>query len=108
VPPRMAAMNTLPALCALALLLGAGGPARAQDDRPRGGEPNVQRIVVEDDGTRIEELRVRGNTTNITVTPKGNAPAYEIITTDGSRDLSYGASNSRGAAGKRVWHVLSF
>ena len=104
----MAAMNTLPALCALALLLGASSLVRAQDDRPRGGEPNVQRIVVEDDRARIEELRVRGNSQSIVVTPKGNAPPYEIITNDGSRDMSWGVNNSRGAAGKRVWHVLSF
>jgi hypothetical protein len=33
---------------------------------------------------------------------------YEIITGDGSRDLSDGANTSRGAAGKRVWRVLDF
>ena len=72
-------------------------------------EPNVQRIVIEDEGARIEELRVRGATQRIVVKPKvGTTQGYEIITGDGSRDLSDGANTSRGAAGKRVWHVLSF
>jgi hypothetical protein len=40
-----------------------------------------QLIVNEDGGSRIEELRVRGNTTRITVTPKvGPTRGYEIIT----------------------------
>ncbi len=74
-------------------------------------EPNVRHIVIEDDGARIEELNVRGNTQQITVTPKiGKVPikSYEIITSDGSRDLGAGANTSRGAAGKRVWNVLQF
>jgi hypothetical protein len=74
-----------------------------------GGEPNVKRTVIEDDGARIEELKVRGQTQRIVVTPKvGPKASSEIITGDGSRDLSPGANTSRGAAGKRVWNVLNF
>lgn len=73
------------------------------------GEPNVRRLVIEDEGSKIEETKVRGNTTRITVTPKvGTTRGYEIITEDGSRDVSDGLTGSRGAAGKRVWRVLSF
>lgn len=73
------------------------------------GEPNVQRKVIEDEGSKIEETKVRGNTTRITVTPKvGTTRGYEIITEDGSRDVSDGLTGARGAAGKRVWRVLSF
>lgn len=72
-------------------------------------EPRVQNIVIEDEGSRIEELRVRGTTQRITVKPKvGTTQGYEIIVGDGSRDLSDGVNTSRGAAGKRVWHLLSF
>jgi hypothetical protein len=72
-------------------------------------EPKVTRTVIEDEGARIEELRVRGQVQRISVTPKvGTKQGYEIITGDGSRDLSEGAASTRGAAGKRVWHVLSF
>ena len=78
------------------------------EDAPR-GEPQVKRTVNEDEGARIEELKVRGNTTRISVTPKvGTTRRYEIITEDGSRDISDGLTGSRGAAGKRVWRVLDF
>ena len=72
-------------------------------------EPNIRRQVIEDEGSKIEELKVRGNTTRISVTPKvGTSRPYEIITEDGSRDVSDGLTGSRGAAGKRVWRVMSF
>jgi len=72
-------------------------------------EPQVQQTVLEDDHTRIEELRVRGQTQKVTVQPKNSkAPAYEIIMGDGSRDLSPNASSTRGAAGQRVWRLLDF
>ena len=72
-------------------------------------EPRVQQIVVEDDHTRVEELRVRGQTQKVTVQPKNSkAPAYEIIMGDGSRELSPNASSTRGAAGQRVWRLLDF
>lgn len=102
-------MNSSPALAAAALVAFAGAVA-AQDARaPATPEPKVQHIVIEDEGSRIEELRVRGTTQRITVRPKvGTTQSYEILPGDGSRDLSDGASTTRGAAGKRVWHVLSF
>jgi hypothetical protein len=86
-------------------------PCLAQDTRAKAsaGEPAVKRTVIEDEGARIEELRVRGQLQRITVTTKlGGKSSYEIITGDGSRDLSDGANTSRGAAGKRAWNVLSF
>ena len=52
---------------------------------------------------------MRGSTQRIVVTPKvGTTRSYEILTDDGSRDMFDGANTSRGAAGKRVWHMLSF
>ena len=104
----------LPALAAAlaGLALVAAAPAHAQQANaapPASPEPKVQRNVIEDEGSRIEELRVRGQLQRVVVTPKvGTRRSYEIITGDGSRDLSDGADASRGAAGKRVWHVLSF
>lgn len=108
----MGAMNTSHALAALASLALAG-PARAQEQAPAGAppgtEPSVQQIVVEDEGSRIEELRVRGATRRITVQPKvGTTKGYQILVGDGARDLSEGVDSTRGAVGKRVWHVLSF
>lgn len=68
-------------------------------------EPDVRRGVVEDDGARIDELRVRGHAQRIVVTPKiGPKKSYQILTGDGSRE----AGDGQGATGKRVWNVLDF
>jgi hypothetical protein len=80
--------------------------AAAAASAPTRPEPAVQRTVIEDDGVRIEELRVRGQNQRITVQSKtrGAAP-YEIITPEGGRDLSQGRG---GAAGHSVWHLFGF
>ena len=107
-------MKATPAFAALALLCALSPLAGADEaaDAPAAGlrsEPKVQHTVIEDEGARIEELRVRGQTQRITVQPKGAIKqGYEIIPADGGRDMSYSAGSSRGAAGQRVWHVLSF
>ncbi|MEO7335793.1 MAG: hypothetical protein ABIV63_04345 [Caldimonas sp.] len=90
--------------------LVAAAPAASAAAEPRSpGEPDVRHTVIEDDNTRIEELNVRGVPQRIVVTSKGGrGSSYEIITGDGSRDLSDGVNTSRGAAGKRVWRVLNF
>jgi hypothetical protein len=84
--------------------------AHAQEERRTAGEPQVRRVVIEDDRARIEELRVRGLTKRITVTPKtGGKVAYEIIPADPSHDEPFSArSGSGGASGQRVWNVLNF
>jgi len=96
-------------LCLLGAALSL--PCHSQDagSARSTSEPVVKHTVIEDDGARIEELKVRGQTQRITVTPKvGTRQGYEIIPGDGARDLSEGAGSTRGAAGKRVWRVLSF
>ena len=96
-------------LVACVAALAACAAAAQEDKAPPVSEPKVERLVHEDDGSRIEELRVRGAAQRIVVNPKvGPKKGYEIITGDGSRDLGEGANTSRGAVGKRVWHVLSF
>ena len=114
-PPRIGGMNALSRFAALALLCILCPVAGADEagEAPATGlksEPKVQRVVIEDKATRIEELRVRGQTQRITVQPKGGAieKSYELIPADGARDMSYSAGSSRGAAGQRVWNVLNF
>jgi len=104
---RMVRMNPRLLLVAASVL---ASQALAQDAPTLPAEPHVRRVVVEDDGARIEELRVRGVTTRITVQPKRtNAAAYEIIPLDpAARDDLYGPRGSRGAGGQRVWNVFSF
>jgi hypothetical protein len=96
------------AILALALVV-ASGMAWAQQPAPVGPpEPKVQRIVVEDDAVRIEELRVRGQTQRIVVKPK-HAAEYEIVPPTGGRDPSQNRGNQQaGAAGQRVWNLLRF
>ncbi len=65
-------------------------------------DPKIDRRVIEDDGVRIEELRVRGQTRRIVVTPKSTElRPYEIVPADA-------ADQRRASAGQRVWQVLSF
>jgi hypothetical protein len=72
------------------------------------GEPKVERIVIEDKGARVEELRVRGEVKRIVVTPKGAQTPYEVIPLDATRDAAPGHGSTKGAAGQRVWNVLNF
>ena len=88
-------------------------PAVLASEQPeagnRGGEPDVRHSVIEGHGSKIDELRVRGQTQRITVTPKiGPRKSYDIITGDASRDSFYGTGGARNATGKRVWDVLDF
>jgi len=76
------------------------GPAR------RVAEPNVQRIVKEDDNVRIDELRVRGQTREIVVHHKAIAGSrYEILPGEGGRDPS---TQDKRSGGQSVWRLFSF
>ncbi|MGE4239750.1 hypothetical protein [Ramlibacter sp.] len=93
-------MRFLPALLLAAafapLAAFAQAPAAAAETResldPRKNQ-KIERIRIEDEGNRIDELRVGGETQSITVQPKGSRlPAYEI----------------RRGDRQRVWNVLAF
>ena len=64
-------------------------PAAPDQQAP---EQTIQRIVVEDASTRIDEVRVGGETKSITVQPKDGMPAYDVAP----------------ATGERTWKVLGF
>jgi len=68
-------------------------------------DPTVQRKVTEDDNVRIEELRVRGVTTQLVVRSKieGVRP-YEIEPPQPGRDTTA----ARGSSGRSVWRVLTY
>ena len=69
----------------------------------------IERIRVEDSGSRIDELRVGGETQSITVSPKGNMPAYDVLPASANRAPSGGERNSAsGSGGTRVWKILGF
>ena len=92
----------------ISVCIGLHGAAFGATPAADPGEPAVKYTVIEGEGARIEELRVRGQTQRITVTPKGRGKPYEIIPPAGSQDLQEAPNGVKGAAGKRVWHVLSF
>ena len=99
----------LGAPCAAQTAAAAPSPTPAAPTLRDPGEPEVKRTRIEDNGSRIDELRVRGQTQRITVTPKvGGVRSYEIITGDAGRDTLDGTGGARSAVGKRVWNVLSF
>lgn len=106
------------ALAALTLLLAfsAGveaqnGPQPANNLREQLSKPEqkVKIIVIEDEGSRIQERRVGGQTERITVQPKTNAPAYEVLPDSPSRSVTGdGLQTQRGVSGQRVWNIFSF
>lgn len=75
------------------------------------GRPNqtIQRIRTEDAGSRIDEVRVGGETQSITVQPKtgNNMPAYEVKPSDTARGAAPSTSKND-TTGSRVWNVLKF
>ena len=67
----------------------------------------TERIRVEDGGSRVDELRVGGQTQSITVQPKvGHLPEYELQPSDGVRNRARNGAES--TTGARVWNVMKF
>jgi hypothetical protein len=63
----------------------ATAAAEPQNTAPAPVEKRIERIHLEDKGSKIDELRVGGETQSIEVQPKGNLPAYQIAPTSGQR-----------------------
>ena len=94
------------ALC-LSQALAQSAPAPTSPSAAKAPvEPRVERIRVEDGSVRIDEVRVGGQTQNITVQPK-NMPAYELGTHSSNRNPATDNSDS-GQTGSRGWKVLGF
>ena len=82
------------------------GAASAAAQRP---DQRIERIQIEDAGSRIDELRVGGETQSIVVSPKGGMPSYDIIPGSTNRNLARGErGNGTATGGTRVWKVLGF
>lgn len=96
-----------------ALGLGLCLSAGAQTTPPAGTDPadpgqRVERITHEDKLTRIDELRVGGQTQRITVQPKNGAPAYEIAPVRSAEPPGQGAGERTGNGGKSSWRLFNF
>lgn len=88
---------------------GAQAPQAVQVAPASRADQVIQKIRIEDAGSRIDEVRVGGQTQSITVQPKTgvNVPAYEIKPSDSSRGAAPSSANGD-TAGSRVWNVLKF
>jgi hypothetical protein len=105
-------------LAALLVTLTAAAAAHAQTPAsPETAPPvpaksptsaRIERITHEDSLSRVDELRVGGQTRSIEVTPKNGAPAYEIAPPPGGANLSESNAANKGSTGKSRWRILSF
>jgi hypothetical protein len=107
-------MTRCNALTLAALLLAAPAVAPAQPAASAPALPasagarldeSLQRRIIEDEGVRIEETRLRGAATHITVQSKvPGAKPYQIQVAPAGRDRS----EPRGGAGQRAWTLFDF
>ena len=81
-------------------------PAAAATPARSAKAPEANAVtVIEDDGVRIEETRVRGTVTRLRVQSKvGEVPAYDIQVAPPGRE----SMSDRGLAGQRTWSLLRF
>lgn len=91
----------------LCLSAGAQSPLPAEAVPADAGQ-RVERITFEDKLTRIDELRVGGQTQRIEVQPKNGAPAYEIAPLRSTEPPSQGAGGRTGNSGKSSWRLFNF
>jgi starvation-inducible outer membrane lipoprotein len=102
--PLMLALALAPVLSATAQQPPAPEPAQ-----PAQAADRIERITHEDDLSRIDELRVGGQTKSIQVQPKNGAPAYQITTEQGLPPAKGDVAGQRtGNAGRSSWRILSF
>ena len=103
---------------ALAQNSGQNAPQGTADKREALSQPErlgdrsnqrTERIQIEDGGSRVDELRVGGQTQSISVQPKGsNMPAYEVQSPDGARSRAGSNNGAETTTAPRVWNVLKF
>jgi starvation-inducible outer membrane lipoprotein len=91
----------------LCLSAGAQNPPPAEASPLDPGQ-RVERITHEDKFTRIDELRVGGQTLRIEVQPKNGAPPYEIAPVRSTESSGQGAGERSGNAGKSSWRLFNF
>ena len=89
-------------------------PAIAQTTIERGEKldprknQKIEQIRTEDQGNRIDEVRVGGQTQSVTVQPKNGAPAYELQPNDQARSRPSDSRDGFAERKQRVWNVLGF
>lgn len=120
-PLSYAALRALLPCVATGLLAGAAGLASAQTPAQPAASPapqaaqatgavesRVERITVEDAGTRIEEWRVGGQTRRIDVQSKTAVPGYQVQPLQETAPGAGGGAGTAAGQGKSSWRVLNF
>lgn len=77
-------------------------------ERPR---PKVERLSHEDAGSRVDEVRVSGQTRQIDVQTKSGLPSYQIQPDQGAQGPASAAGQRSGLAGspgRTSWRLVSF
>ncbi len=92
--------TVLPALAQVAPVDSPREPASPRD--------RIERITHEDKLTRIDEVRVGGQTQSIDVQPKNGAPAYQIQPDNGLSGGQEMGGKRTGNAGRSSWRILNF
>lgn len=88
--------------CHSAAAQAPAAPAPAPS-APSALEQKAERITHEDAGSRIDEVRVGGQTRSIEVQTRSAVPGYQVQPIDPNQ-----SSDAPGAEGKSRWRVLSF
>lgn len=72
------------------------------------GDQTIFRIKVEDDGSRIEEMRYGGITESISVNPKGSLAPYEVQPMDSAHSHPVERDRNPEPLGPRLWNLFDF
>ena len=90
-------------LSTLACAAVAQQPAQPGQERKPVIEQKVERITHEDAGSRIEELRIGGQTRRIEVQTRTTLPPYQVQPLDAAPQ-----DQAQPAAGKSSWRLVNF
>jgi len=102
-------MRSTLVLASLLIASVAAFAQQADDAAPGRRNQKVERLVHEDSGSRIEEVRYGGQTESITVQPKAPLPGYEVTPPTMARNPAGDDRSGRsGSGGTRFWNVFKF
>jgi len=105
-------MRAMRAAAIFAIVIAAAPAWAQQAAAPEPLDPKknqkIERIRVEDAGSRVDELRVGGEAKSITVQPKADVPAYEMLPSDLARTRPADRRDGFSSGSQRVWNVLDF
>ncbi len=94
------------------LLLALAGTAWAQapaaETPAQGVEQRTERIVHMDSGSRVEELRVGGETRRIDVETRSALPGYLVNPLTSNQAPDSGLGQRGNSSGRSAWRLLNF